>query len=624
MMNPRYLQRFGDPQPFRDSIARAALRYDPEAPYGNPELEGTEGQRQFEQPDVEPSMNKDSMVAAEDPYANYGSENGNDAGARQIMQPQAESSTKLNPLESVNDPYLDYDSEVPIRATRRLFQPPPLPSMKRGSMVGIEDEPPMAPSAPLVIDTRELPTEAPPENPIRRYQRELDELKAPERGPVSKWAKLAAVALGAGQGYYNAANPNARPIDASEAVQNLTLGRKYLDAMGEYQRKRKDIGERMKLAGDAEQVETNRTYRESLAANSRRADEDRDEAQRLKNFQFSINMARDGGKTLPANSPLTPGAIRMPNPLDKTGNTVVDIVPKNESRKITDQDIADALGMDVGDSVSDTMYQEGFKKVMEYRQALKLKQIEVDNKNPPVLQPGAVLLQEAQKPGSFPQAVVAEAKRQFSEMHRTPAASQSFGDGDYSPKQLQALTRLNESVSKNANFVRTNSMKNYAATVLSGLSQKTGVGDIAAINQFQKLIDEGAVTRDQDVRLIQGSQDLMNKLKAQISNLTSGQQLSPDLRQQMIAASNAMYETQRKAQANDPYFVSKVKEAKRYGLNIEDTILDGMGDQSAPAQNAGPGRSGGGLPKVTTPAEYAAVRSGQKFQDENGNVRTKK
>ena len=60
----------------------------------------------------------------------------------------------------------------------------------------------------------------------------------------------------------------------------------------------------------------------------------------------------------------------------------------------------------------------------------------------------------------------------------------------------------------------------------------------------------------------------------------------------MITASNAMYETQRKVQANDPYFVSKVKEAKRYGLNLEDTILAGMGDQSAPAQNAGPGRSG--------------------------------
>ena len=80
--------------------------------------------------------------------------------------------------------------------------PPPMPSMKRDSMVAIDDAPEMAPSAPLpqppVIDTRALP-DAPPENPVRRYQRELEALKEPERGPVSKWAKLAALGLGAAQ-----------------------------------------------------------------------------------------------------------------------------------------------------------------------------------------------------------------------------------------------------------------------------------------------------------------------------------------------------------------------------------------------------------------------------------------
>ena len=321
MMNPRYLQRFGESPPFGDPIARAALRYDPEAPYGEPALGENEGQRLFEQTDPQPSMNKNSLVASDDPYANYGSENGNDAGARQIMQPQAESSTKLNPLEPVNDPYLDYDSEVPIRATRRLFQPPPLPSMKRGSMVSIEDKPPMAPSAPLVIDTRELPTEAPPENPVRRYQRELDALKAPDRTkyPVSKWAKLAAVALGAGQGYYNAANPNARPIDASEAVQNLTLGRKYIDAMGDYQRTRKDISDRLKLAGDAENVESSIANREAMNAErkSRNAefarqvtltDEDRDKAAVDRRAQAVGNFEKQGIRLIPANAPLPPGA----------------------------------------------------------------------------------------------------------------------------------------------------------------------------------------------------------------------------------------------------------------------------------------------------------------------------
>ena len=120
MMNPRYLQRFGDPPPFGDPIARAALRYDPEAPYGNPELEGTEGQRQFEPLDVQPSMNKDSLVAAT-------------ALPPQPLVTAPPSAPMENPIvragreraESVNDPYLNYDPEVPIREARQAFQPPP-------------------------------------------------------------------------------------------------------------------------------------------------------------------------------------------------------------------------------------------------------------------------------------------------------------------------------------------------------------------------------------------------------------------------------------------------------------------------------------------------------------------
>ena len=332
-MNPRYLQRFGDPPPFGDPIARAALRYDPKAPYGEPELGDNEGQRLFEQPDVQPSRNKDSMVAAEDPYANYGSENGNDAGARQIMQPQAESSTKLNPLEPVNDPYLDYDSEVPIRATRRLFQPPPLPSMKRGSMVGIEDEPLMAPSAPLVIDTRELPTEAPPESTIAKLIRQRLGNVLPDRKdyPVSKWAKLAAVALGAGQGYYNAANPNARPIDASEAVQNLTFGRKYLDAMGKYQRTNKNLDEQIKLVGEAEDIESRiadrtETQASRKAANDERARQnkeintDRDLQRQVRIADVLANLAKLGKRRVPIGDPVPLGMEVEYDPVFELGS----------------------------------------------------------------------------------------------------------------------------------------------------------------------------------------------------------------------------------------------------------------------------------------------------------------
>jgi hypothetical protein len=325
-MNPRYLQRFGEPPPFGDTIARAALRDDPDAPYGEPALGDNEGQRLFEQPDVQPSMNKHSLVAADDPYANYGAESGNDAGARQFMQPQYGSSTKPNLPAPVNDPYLNYDPEVPIREARQSFQPPPtIESNALKSIVSIDDAPERDPgrlSQPPVIDTRELPTAPPPESTLQRLIRERINNKAPERGPVSKWAKLAAVALGAGQGYYNAANPNAKPIDASEAVQNLTFGRKYLDAMGKYQRTNKNLDEQIKSAADVEQVETNRAYREATAADQRRREENQDDARQAAQGKVFAELADKGYSLIDESAPLPDGYTEQPG-FNKNGKRMV-------------------------------------------------------------------------------------------------------------------------------------------------------------------------------------------------------------------------------------------------------------------------------------------------------------
>jgi hypothetical protein len=152
-------------------------------------------------------------------------------------------------------------------------------------------------------------------------------------------------------------------------------------------------------------------------------------------------------------------------------------------------------------------------------------------------------------------------------------AAAGVAGGDYTSAQGKFITSLNNSVSKNSTYSKTTSMRNYGDNVLASLSQGTGVGDIAAINQFQKVIDEGAVTRDQDVKLIQGAQSLANTLQTKIKKLAKGEQLSPELRKQMRTAVESMYEAQVKALQSDPFIKSKIKEAEINGIDVEDTIL---------------------------------------------------
>jgi hypothetical protein len=67
-------------------------------------------------------------------------------------------------------------------------------------------------------------------------------------------------------------------------------------------------------------------------------------------------------------------------------------------------------------------------------------------------------------------------------------------------------------------------------------SNQSGVADIALINTFQKLVDEGAVVRDQDVTLLSSTGGAFGSLQQTVNNLRTGEKLPPQVRQQMLEA----------------------------------------------------------------------------------------
>jgi LysM repeat protein len=153
------------------------------------------------------------------------------------------------------------------------------------------------------------------------------------------------------------------------------------------------------------------------------------------------------------------------------------------------------------------------------------------------------------------------------------SSSEQITPGDYSSKQLTYISKLRENIADNDVYKKTVNMRTYANSVEAALSQAHGPGDIAAINQFQKVIDEGAVTRDQDVKLIQGAQSLVNQFKGQIARLEGGDQLLPEQRDQIRSTVNALYEAQIKAIEKDPYIMGAKHELKLNKIKEEDTVL---------------------------------------------------
>lgn len=153
------------------------------------------------------------------------------------------------------------------------------------------------------------------------------------------------------------------------------------------------------------------------------------------------------------------------------------------------------------------------------------------------------------------------------------ARAAGVGSSLYTPQQEKIIERIDRTVSGSAAYTATQSMQTFVNNTLSALSQETGVGDIAAINQFQKVIDAGAVTRDQDVKLIQGAQSLADTLTMKINKLREGDQLSPELRAEMKQTVTDIYNAQLQAIGKDPFINAKKKELQRNGIDENDTIF---------------------------------------------------
>lgn len=150
-------------------------------------------------------------------------------------------------------------------------------------------------------------------------------------------------------------------------------------------------------------------------------------------------------------------------------------------------------------------------------------------------------------------------------------------EGGYTEKQNKVITAVNDKISKNAVYASTVSMNRFGNNVKASLSLRNGVGDIAAINQFQKVVDEGAVTRDQDVLLVQSAQSLLNTLGTKIKGLQKGDKLSETQRTQITQLVDKMYAAQVKALNNDPYIKAKTSELNSNGIDPNDSIIGELG-----------------------------------------------
>lgn len=177
-----------------------------------------------------------------------------------------------------------------------------------------------------------------------------------------------------------------------------------------------------------------------------------------------------------------------------------------------------------------------------------------------------------------PQKLAMEERRTDAMVTRANAAAakarqDAVGQGELSPKMGQIASRVSNDLQRDATYKKGVDAESQIKNVISGLSQKNFLGDIAAMNDFQHMVDPNATVRAEDVKLIQNNLPFLQKIFSEfpVEKLMKGVILPQGVRDQMQSLATKMYND--RAQHINQNVISRYRRlSEAQGINFDKFI----------------------------------------------------
>jgi hypothetical protein len=133
---------------------------------------------------------------------------------------------------------------------------------------------------------------------------------------------------------------------------------------------------------------------------------------------------------------------------------------------------------------------------------------------------------------------------QLSSLQRAQQEAQTAKElGLLTEEQSKLATDLRKEVNGLQEVKLTKELEPNIVSLLSALEKENGVGDISAINSFQRLaVDPGVAVREGDVALLQSAQSYGDRVGLAAKGLFVGNKLTPEAREQMKELAKSIYE----------------------------------------------------------------------------------
>ena len=120
--------------------------------------------------------------------------------------------------------------------------------------------------------------------------------------------------------------------------------------------------------------------------------------------------------------------------------------------------------------------------------------------------------------------------------------------GELSSKQVATALQLANSLKAHPAYTDMQDVATGMEGIESAIGQKSGIGDIAAINAFQRMVDPGATVREGDVALLRSAAALKDRVLSAypIEKLQTGAVLPEATRQELLKTARSIYERRAK------------------------------------------------------------------------------
>lgn len=125
---------------------------------------------------------------------------------------------------------------------------------------------------------------------------------------------------------------------------------------------------------------------------------------------------------------------------------------------------------------------------------------------------------------------------------RIVAAAKAAESGVLTEEQFKVANDLRKEVNGLQEVKDAKDLEANTASLIAALEQENGVGDISAINSFQRLVvDPGVAVREGDVALLQSAQSFTDEATLKAQGLWKGDKLTPQARVQMKSLVEDVY-----------------------------------------------------------------------------------